>query len=121
MGLQSPTHQQVVCKVCDVNAHDSKGVAVRKCSNFCWEFTFFQHILKNIDDPNVADFMCYWDVLILSFLSFQGVCGVESKENIYPACFVLHFPWKIHGDSKNRSFITVPAFSVEQYRLIPTK
>lgn len=64
---------------------------------------------------------CYWDVFILSFVSFQGVCGVESKENIYPVSFVQHFLWEIHGHSKNRSFITVLAISVEQYWLIPTK
>lgn len=121
MGLQSPTHEQVVCKVCYVNAHDSKRVAVRKSSDFFWEFTFFQHVLWNADDPDIADSTCYWDVLILSFVSFQGMCGVESKENIYSACFVQHFPWEIHGHNKNRSFLTVPAFSVEQYWLIPTK
>lgn len=122
MGLQSPTHQQVVGKVCYVNAHDSKRVAGRKSSNFGWEFTFFRHILRNTDDSDVADFVCYWDVLILS-VSFQGVWGMQSKENIYSACFVCFciFPWEIHGRSKNRSFITVSAFPVEQYWLIPTK
>lgn len=89
MGLQSSTHKQVVCKVCYVNAHDSKRIAVRKkkSSNVCGEFVFFQHTLRNTDDTDTAGFVCYWVVLIHSFMSFQGG-GMENKKNIYPACFV---------------------------------